>query len=123
MFGCCRVRSAIRNSTKRRSRLRLANTAWRNAAFRGYADHLETKEFRDGIHRLVDLAREVGPTSIMCAEAVWWRCHRALISDYLKARATEVGHILDAKKTEAHPFTTAARIVNGELTYAADELL
>ncbi len=55
------------------------NTAWRNDAFRGYADHMETKEFQNGIARLVDLADRIGPTAIMCSEAVSWRCHRALI--------------------------------------------
>jgi uncharacterized protein (DUF488 family) len=94
------------------------NTAWRNESFRGYADYMETQEFRNGITRLVDLAQESGPTAIMCAEAVSWRCHRSLISDYLKARGVEVIHILDGKKTEPHPFTSAARIVNGELSYA-----
>ena len=95
------------------------NTAWRNDSFRGYADYMETEDFRNGIARLVDLAEKSGPTAIMCAEAVWWRCHRLLISDYLKARGVEVIHILDEKKTEPHPFTSAARIVNGELSYAA----
>jgi uncharacterized protein (DUF488 family) len=95
------------------------NTAWRNASFRGYADYMETEEFRKGIDRLVDLASQIGPTAIMCAEAVWWRCHRALISDFLKVRGIEVTHIVDANKTEPHPFTSAARIVNGELNYAA----
>ena len=94
------------------------NTAWRNESFRGYADYMETEEFRNGITRLVDLAQESGPTVIMCAEAVWWRCHRSLISDYLKAREVEVIHILDAKKNEPHPFTSAATIVNGDLSYA-----
>ncbi|HEU5245852.1 MAG TPA: DUF488 family protein, partial [Candidatus Udaeobacter sp.] len=61
-----------------------------------------------------------GPTAIMCAEAVWWRCHRSLISDYLKARGIEVTHILDANKTESHPFTSAARIVEGVLSYASE---
>jgi len=93
------------------------NIAWRNESFRGYADHMETQEFRKDITRLVDLASEAGPTAIMCAEAVWWRCHRALISDYLKARGIEVMHIVDAKKTEPHPCTSAALIVNGELSY------
>jgi uncharacterized protein (DUF488 family) len=93
------------------------NTAWRNASFRGYADHMETEEFRKGVKRLLDLANEVGPTAIMCAEAVWWRCHRSLLSDYLKMRGIEVIHILDAKKTELHPFTSAAKIANGELRY------
>jgi uncharacterized protein (DUF488 family) len=93
------------------------NTAWRNASFRGYADYMETDDFRRGVDRLVDLAREAGPAVIMCAEAVWWRCHRALISDYLKAHGIEVIHVLDANKTEPHPFTSAARIVNGKLSY------
>jgi len=61
--------------------------------------------------------------AIMCAEAVWWRCHRSLISDYLKARGAEVIHILDEKKNEPHPFTSAARIVDGKLSYANDCLL
>ncbi len=67
-----------------------------------------------GEHGLASLA---GPTAIMCAEAVWWRCHRSLISDYLKARGVEVIHILGEKKTEPHPFTSAAQIVNGDLSY------
>ena len=81
---------------------------------------METAEFRKGVERLLDLANEVGPTAIMCAEAVWWRCHRGLISDYLKARGTEITHILDANKTEPHPFTSAARIVDGALSYASE---
>jgi uncharacterized protein (DUF488 family) len=99
------------------------NTEWRNASFRGYADYMETKQFHKGIERLLVLAREAGPTAIMCAEGVWWRCHRALISDYLKARDIEVMHILDANKVEPHPFTSAARIVNGQLSYGTESLL
>src|SRR5205823_2882359 len=95
------------------------NTAWRNPSFRAYADYMETVEFREGIKRLVDLADELGPTAIMCAEAVWWRCHRALISDYLKARGVEVIHIVDEKKSEPHPFTSAAKIVDGQLSYVS----
>ena len=95
------------------------NTAWRNEAFRGYADYMETEDFRKGIARLLCLVDEAGPTVIMCAEAVWWRCHRSLISDYLKSRGIEVMHILDASKVEPHPFTSAARFVNGELNYEA----
>lgn len=95
------------------------NTAWRNESFRGYADYMETEEFHEAVERLLDLATDAGPTAIMCAEAVWWRCHRSLISDYLKARGIEVMHILDANKTEPHPFTSAARIVGGTLSYAS----
>jgi len=99
------------------------NMAWRNESFRGYADYMETQKFRDGIARLVELANDAGPTAIMCAEAVWWRCHRSLISDYLKARGVDVIHILDAGKTEPHPYTSAARIVAGELSYTSETLL
>jgi len=95
------------------------NTAWRNESFRGYADYMETEDFQKGIASLVGLAEKIGPTAIMCAEAVWWRCHRSLISDYLKALGVEVLHILDHNKVEPHPFTSAAKIVNGELSYAA----
>jgi len=101
------------------------NTAWRNASFRGYADYMETEQFHNGVERFLALAGEAGPAAIMCAEAVWWRCHRSLISDYLKARGIEVIHIMDANKTEPHPFTSAARIVDGALSYAneADRLI
>jgi len=105
---------------RRKPRPDSRNIAWRNASFRGYADYMETEEFGKGVKRLVDLANESGPTVIMCAEAVWWRCHRSLISDYLKVRGIEVIHILDANKTEPHPFTPAARIVGGTLSYASD---
>jgi uncharacterized protein (DUF488 family) len=104
---------------RRKAKSDSKNTAWRNASFRGYADYMETEEFRRGIERLVDLANDNGPAAIMCAEAVWWRCHRALISDFLKARDIEVIHIIDEKKAEPHPFTSAAKIVNGKLSYDA----
>jgi uncharacterized protein (DUF488 family) len=93
------------------------NTAWRNESFRGYADYMETDDFCKGMERLRDLTEKSGPTAIMCAEAVWWRCHRSLISDYLKAHGAEVLHILDANKVEPHPFTSAAKIINGKLSY------
>ena len=96
------------------------NLAWRNASFRGYADYMETEEFQKGVKRLLDFAADTGPTAIMCAEAVWWRCHRSLISDYLKVRGIGVMHVLNANKTEPHPYTSAARIVNGKLSYAAE---
>jgi uncharacterized protein (DUF488 family) len=96
------------------------NTAWRNASFRGYGDYMETEQFHKGVERLVNLATKAGPAAMMCAEAVWWRCHRALISDYLKARGVEIVHILDANKTEPHPFTSAAHIVDGTLSYARE---
>ena len=108
---------------RRKPREDSPNTAWRNESFRGYADYMETEEFDKGVKRLLDLAADAGPTAIMCAEAVWWRCHRSLISDYLKAVDIEVMHILDANKTEPHPYTSAARIANGKLSYAAENTL
>lgn len=92
------------------------NSAWRNEQFRGYADHMETEEFKDGVRELLELASSKR-VAVMCAEAVWWRCHRSLIADYLKAEGHEVIHILDEKKTEEHPFTSAARIIDGRLSY------
>ena len=92
------------------------NTAWKNAMFRGYADHMETDEFAAGIKELLELAN-VNRVAVMCAEAVWWKCHRSMIADYLKAAGHTVLHIVDEKKTEEHPFTSAARIVDGELSY------
>jgi uncharacterized protein (DUF488 family) len=108
---------------KRKSKPDSRNTAWRNASFRGYADYMETEQFQKGIERLLEVASENGATAIMCAEAVWWRCHRSLIADYLKTRGVEVLHILGANKVEPHPYTSAARIVNGELSYEADASL
>ena len=105
---------------RRKPRPDSRNTAWRNDAFRGYADYMETPEFEAGIARLLELAHNQR-VAIMCAEAVWWRCHRGLVSDYLKARGAEVLHILDAKKADAHPWTSAARIVDGELCYGAQK--
>lgn len=92
------------------------NTAWRNAQFRGYADHMETEVFRKGVEDLLELGGNAR-VAVMCAEAVWWRCHRGLLADYLKAAGHTVIHIIDEKKTEEHPFTPAARIVDGELSY------
>ena len=110
---------------KRKSKPDSRNTAWRNASFRGYADYMETDQFQKGIERLLNIAEETGPTAIMCAEAVWWRCHRSLIADHLKARGMEMLHILGAKKVEPHPYTSAARIVDGVLSYTneGDRLL
>jgi uncharacterized protein (DUF488 family) len=93
------------------------NTAWRNAGFRGYADYMETDAFRDGIGSLLQRARRQR-TTVMCAEQAWQQCHRGLISDYLKARGVEVTHIVDQSRVELHPWTAAARIANGNLSYS-----
>lgn len=101
---------------RRRAKPDSLNMAWRNEMFRGYADYMETVEFGDGIADLLSVANH-RRTSIMCAEAVWWRCHRSLISDHLKAKGIEVTHIMGIGKSAPHPYTSAARIVNGELSY------
>jgi uncharacterized protein (DUF488 family) len=92
------------------------NTAWRNASFRGYADHMESEEYRRARQTLADEAA-VRPAAIMCAEKLWWQCHRGLIADDLKAAGYDVLHILSAARVEPHPYTGAARLVNGRLTY------
>ncbi len=103
---------------RRRAAADSPNTAWRNAAFRGYADYMQTAEFAEGLDQLLELSGRAR-TAIMCAEAVWWRCHRALIADVLRVRGIEVVHILDPAHTTVHPFTSAARIVDGRVPYAA----
>jgi uncharacterized protein (DUF488 family) len=103
---------------RRRPRPDSHNTAWRNEAFRGYADYIETNAFSEGITHLLDLAGNKR-IAIMCAEAVWWRCHRSIIADYLKAHGHQVIHIQSATRAEDHPFTSAAQIVDGKLSYRA----
>ena len=93
------------------------NIGWRNASFRGYADHIASTEFSRGMDGLLEVSSRLR-TTLMCAEAMWWRCHRALIADVLRVRGFEVVHILDAKHTVLHPYTSPARIVHGRLSYA-----
>ncbi|MBD8880074.1 MULTISPECIES: DUF488 family protein, N3 subclade [Rhodanobacter] len=105
---------------RRRARPDSPNTAWRNAAFRGYADHLASAEFAEGLAELLAFAARQR-TAVMCAEAVWWRCHRSIIADVLKQRGVEVIHILDLHHGVVHPWTSAAQIENGKLSYAAPQ--
>ena len=101
---------------RRRPSANSKNTAWQNPSFRAYADHMESEEFAAGIENLLAIAAKAS-TAIMCAEALWWRCHRSLISDFLKAEGANVLHILEREKIEEHPYTSAARIVEGRLSY------
>jgi uncharacterized protein (DUF488 family) len=94
------------------------NTGWRNASFRGYADYLDSAGFAQGLHALLELAAR-RRTALMCAEAVWWRCHRAIIADVLCVRGIRVVHIVDATRSIVHPFTSPARVVHGKLAYPA----
>ena len=101
---------------RRKARPDTDNTAWRNASFRGYADYMETLEFRSALDQLV-AAATTRRTALMCSEAVWWRCHRALIADALKVEGILVLHIMDGPKVVEHPFTAPARVVDGKLSY------
>lgn len=92
------------------------NTGLRNASFRGYADYMATPPFRAALERLVSWAREQ-PTAVMCAEAVYWQCHRTFIADALTARGLDVRHILDASKARPHRMHELARVEAGEVCY------
>ena len=93
------------------------NDGWRNDAFRAYADHIETEEFADGLFELLVAASGLR-TAVMCAELLWWRCHRRLIADVLVSIGYEVRHIRDAAPAELHTLAPPARLVDGVLTYA-----
>lgn len=97
------------------------NTRWRNDSFRGYADYMETKDFELAVAKLEAIALKQ-PTAYMCSEAVWWRCHRSMVSDYLKAKGWTVLHIMGIGKTEEHPFTSPARIVGNRVFYSDENL-
>jgi uncharacterized protein (DUF488 family) len=101
---------------RRRQNKDSRNTAWRNRSFRAYADHMETDEFREGVLALLGYAND-SSIAIMCSEAVWWRCHRALVADYLKAMGVSVYHIMGERSNKPHPYTSAAKVVDGELSY------
>jgi uncharacterized protein (DUF488 family) len=93
------------------------NGGWREAAFQGYADHMRSAEFKDALARLEAAARQA-PTTAMCAEAVWWRCHRRLIADALVARGWRVEHLGIGEGRAAHELTEFAVLgPDGTLTY------
>jgi uncharacterized protein (DUF488 family) len=91
-----------------------ANTGWRNPQFRGYADHMQTEEFRSGIERVLNATQ---PAAIMCAEAVPWRCHRQLLSDELMRRGHEVVHIVDERSLKPHEMNPRASDQGSHLIY------
>jgi uncharacterized protein (DUF488 family) len=96
------------------------NTGWRVAAFQGYADYMETPEFAKAIEDLLGLAA-LRRTAVMCAEALWWQCHRRLIADYLTARGHAVTHIEAPERASPHRLISPAHLVSGELSYAAEQ--
>ncbi len=97
------------------------NTSWHHPAFRGYADFMETEMFAEGISELEQIA-STERTAYMCSEVLWWRCHRSMVSDYLKAKGWNVNHIMGVGKSTEHTYTQPARVVAGKLTYKIDEL-
>lgn len=98
------------------------NVALRNDSFRNYADYMLSPEFENAMGELISLA-ETSRTAYMCAERVYFRCHRMLISDWLLAHGHEVLHIDATGPVKNHKLTTEARMVDGELIYRGDRLL
>lgn len=98
------------------------NTGWHHPAFRGYADYMETPAFKEAVRELERLGT-AERTAYMCSEALWWRCHRSLVSDFLKLHGWKVLHMMDIAKTQEHTYTSPARIVNNELLYSAAEFV
>jgi uncharacterized protein (DUF488 family) len=95
------------------------NGAWRNDSFRGYADYMQTPEFSRGVDELLDFGRS-RRVAVMCAEAVWWQCHRMLLSDAMAARAIDVQHIMSRRghvELQPHRITPFARIDRERVSY------
>jgi len=92
------------------------NGGWRSAAFRGYADYMQTDAFTIALDGLITMANEKR-VAIMCAELLWWQCHRMLISDALLIRGWDVVHILGAGKTQPHHLTKFAVVSGLTITY------
>lgn len=93
------------------------NNRWRNDSFKGYADYMETPEFENAIENLEQIAINK-TTAYMCAEAVWWRCHRSMVSDYLKAKGWKVQHIMAVGKIQEHTYTSPAIIIGNKVSYS-----
>jgi len=87
-----------------------------NIPFRNYAAYMETEEFRKAIDDLLSLARQTTP-AIMCAEALYWRCHRSLVSDYLKSKGVRVVHMMSKDSEREHSYNRFAKVIDGKLTY------
>ena len=96
------------------------NAGWHNASFRGFADYMQTTEFRRNLEELIKLAKSE-QIAIMCAEAVPWRCHRSLIADALLARGIEVREITSATRAQPHTLTPWGKITGMQVTYPAED--
>ncbi|MBI2189624.1 MAG: DUF488 domain-containing protein [Acidobacteria bacterium] len=94
------------------------NAGWRHEGFRGYADHMGTREFADALDALLAFARD-RRAAVMCAEAKWWQCHRQLVADALVARGVEVRHIMSPREAPRHGLTPFARVTGSDVHYPA----
>lgn len=101
---------------RRRGEAMPEHLGWRNPSFRAYAGYTWSEEFAEGLEELLHVAA-AKRTAMMCSELLWWRCHRALVADVLRFLGREVIHIATAKQQNVHPYTSPARVVDGELTY------
>lgn len=104
---------------RRRTSPDSVNTAWRNMSFRGYADHMQTREFREALDDLIGIAQE-SPTAIMCSEAVPWRCHRSLVGDALLVRGIDVIDIMSLTSNRPETLTPWARVDGTTIIYPDD---
>ena len=104
---------------RRRPRADSRNTRWRNASFRGYADYMETPAFAAAYQAVLASAQQ-RRTALMCAEVLWWRCHRSLLADLLQSQGWDVEHIGPDGQLIAHPYTAAAWLDDGRLRYDGD---
>ena len=95
------------------------NIGWKNESFRGYADYMQSDQFASAISQLISFALEQTVT-VMCAEAVPWRCHRSLVGDALLVRGVHVQHIMSATSSKAHVLTAWARVDGLRITYPAE---
>ncbi len=100
----------------RRPKADSINTAWKNASFRGFADYMQTSEFKQTLDSFIELANEAR-VALMCAEAVPWRCHRSLIADALLARGIPTEHIMSKTRRNAHSLRAFAKKSGVTVTY------
>ena len=100
----------------RKARRDSRNSGWQHPSFRGYADHMESDEFREALERLLAFAQKF-LAAVMCAESKWWQCHRRLIADALVARGIEVRHIMSAREAPPHELTPFAEVAGTTVRY------
>lgn len=92
------------------------NMGWRNASFRGFADYMQTEDFKKSIDKLINIAKKK-QVALMCAESVSWRCHRSLIADALQVRDVQVKHIMSQKSCKNHVLTPWIKVHGAQITY------